>query len=109
MNISNITIPFLLIILLVFSGCSSSGNNDGAMKNLTGEAEIVGNEPFTHLAVRVSPDKIYILKCDSTNANLLRQNQGKRVQIFYKSIDDSRQPNVIDVERIILIKSYNKN
>jgi hypothetical protein len=56
----------------------------------------------------VGAEKTYILQCDSTSKSLLEQNQGKRVKIFYKSIDESQKPNIIVVERVELIKD-NKN
>jgi uncharacterized protein YcfL len=105
MNNLKIFIVFLLISLFTASGCSSSQKDNNAEKNLTGKIEVVGNEPFTHLAVRVGTEKTYILQCDSTSKNLLEQNQGKRVKIFYKSIDKSKKPNIIVVERAELIKN----
>ena len=103
-----IFIAFLLISLFSALGCSSSKKDNNVEKNLSGKIEVVGNEPFTHLAVRVGAEKTYILQCDSTSKNLLEQNQGKRVKIFFKSIDESQKPNIIVVERAELIKN-NKN
>jgi len=108
MNNLKILIAFLLVSLFAASGCSSSKKDSNAVKNITGKIEVVGNEPFTHLAVRVGAEKAYILQCDSTSKSLLEQNQGKRVKIFYKSIDESQKPNIIVVERAELIKD-NKN
>ena len=109
MNNLKLFTAFLLISLFTALGCSSSKKDNNAEKSLTGQIEVVGNEPFTHLAVkRVGAEKTYILQCDSTSKSLLEQNQGKRVKIFYKSIDESQKPNIIVVERAELIKN-NKN
>ena len=108
MNNLKLFTAFLLISLFTALGCSSSKKDNNAEKSLTGQIEVVGNEPFTHLAVKINNEKAYILKCDSTSKNLLEQNQGKKVKIFYKSIDESQKPNIIVVERAELIKN-NKN
>jgi uncharacterized protein YcfL len=101
-----ITLIYLLPLLII-SGCSSSKNNVQAMNNLIGEVEIVGNEPFTNLALRVDSAKIYILKCDNKTRDLLEKNQGKMVKIYYKSIDKSQRPNILIVDNAVIIKDGN--
>jgi hypothetical protein len=101
-----ITLIYLLPLLII-SGCSSSKNNVQAMNNLIGEVEIVGNEPFTNLALRVDSAKIYILKCDNKTRDLLEKNQGKMAKIYYKSIDKSQRPNILIVDNAVIIKDGN--
>jgi len=103
MNYAKFIFPFFFLITII-PGCSSSKDNTEAMKNITGVIEVVGNEPFTHLALRVNSTEIYILKCSAANKKLLESNQEKKAKIFYKTIDHSRKPNIITVERAIILK-----
>ena len=107
MNYRKIITLLYLLTLLIITGCSSSKNKAQAMNNFIGEVEIVGNEPFTNLALKVNSAKIYILKCDNKTKFLLEQNQGKMAKIYYKSIDKSKQPNILIVENAEIIKDGN--
>jgi len=105
MNFFKIIILLSLISAQMILGCASSKAKKDNLKNITGRIEVVGNEPFTHLALRVNSAEIYILKCSAANKKLLESNQEKKAKIFYKTIDHSRKPNIITVERAIIIKN----
>ena len=107
MNYKKIVILIYLLLFLLMIGCSSSKNNAQALNNFIGEVEVVGNEPFTNLALRVNSAKIYILKCDNKTRNLLEKNQGKMAKIYYRSIDKSQNPNILIVANAVIIKDSN--
>ena len=66
-------------------------------KYIVGVVVVVGNEPFTKLAIQTSPSKVIILDCDKETKNFLLNNQGKTAKIYYEKIDDTKTPNVIIV------------
>ncbi len=78
--------------------CASSDKTTD-MKELVGQVVVVGNEPFTNLALQVSPSLNYILECNSSMRDTLLGNQGKWVKIFYNKIDEKNNLKTIKVEK----------
>lgn len=81
---------------MVWSACAASNDSgypgktvfDVAQK-VTGIIMVVGNEPFTRLAVRINDDKVYLVRCDDEIRKNLLSNQGKVVDLFYDEIDSN--------------------
>jgi hypothetical protein len=92
----------ILTAILIFSGCIETHHIMRA-KYIIGQVVMVGNEPFTNLAIQTSPTNIIILDCDNKTRNFLLKNQGQRVKIFYEKIDKTRSPNVIYVQKSEII------
>ena len=91
----------VLLIIPLFNGCSSKDSMES--KFVIGEVEVVGNEPFINLAVKINPTNAYILNCNEETKKLLFKNQGKMVKIFYDSIDNNKVPKEISVIKVELI------
>lgn len=87
------------LILLIFASlitisCSSckqeevkTGENLSAIpstENLTfvGQLTKVGNEPFTKLGLMVNDTTIYILECNDSTTNELKNSQGQKFKIY---------------------------
>lgn len=98
--IKKISVAALLILPLVI-GCSSQNTMEA--KFVVGEVEVVGNEPFINLAVKINPTNAYILNCNEETKKLLFKNQGKMVKIFYDSIDNDKVPKEINVKKVEII------
>ncbi|MCL5027639.1 MAG: hypothetical protein M1480_01330 [Bacteroidetes bacterium] len=98
--IKKISVAVLLILPLVI-GCSSQNTMEA--KFVVGEVEVVGNEPFINLAVKVNPTNTYILNCNEETKKLLFKNQGKMVKIFYDSVDNNKVPKEISVIKAELL------
>ena len=94
---------FYTALSLIILGCGSSVKTAQALKSITGEIVVVGNEPFTNLALKTDFSKVYILKCDNKFKTILQQNQGRIAKIFYKNVDNTKRPGVIDVENVEFI------
>ena len=47
-----------------------------------GQITVVGNEPFTKLALIIDDTTIYTLECDKATKDSLWKNQGKYYRIF---------------------------
>ena len=86
------------ITVMAFISCASSKETSN-MKELVGQVVVVGNEPFTNLALQINPSINYILECNGKTKDILLGNQGKWVKIFYNKIDNSNNINTIEVQK----------
>ncbi len=88
---------FFIIVVLLF-GCSS------AKESMEGTICIIGNEPFTDVAIQVDSALVYKLKASPEVLKELSGNQGKKIKISYCEIDSANSPRTIKVEKHELIK-----
>jgi hypothetical protein len=103
MTVKQQLMPVIILIAVLFiSGCTGSYNTLQA-KYMVGEVVVVGNEPFTHLAIQTGPSSIMILDCDKETKDFLLNNQGKTAKIFFEKLDDTKTPNVIYVKKYEII------
>lgn len=91
---------------VLFSSCSTLHSKesdsklvDGRDGCVTGTIVVIGNEPFTKLAVDADStcsgahetsfekNSILIIVADSSTASLMMKNQGRIVRIYFDSID----------------------
>jgi hypothetical protein len=87
-NIYIILVLFCVIDVLI-SGCTSTKGTISEKRILTGTIKIVGNEPFTRLALQAADGKTYILECPKRTRALLTQHQGYQATVEYDSIRQS--------------------
>ncbi len=80
----------LLLQTLLVAGCVSSETMLTPPRRVTGEIMVVGNEPFTSLAVRVSKDRLYLLTCDRRIREFLLAKQGKIAVLKYDRVRKTR-------------------
>ncbi len=95
----------LIIFALISAGLSSCCNCGESDKiTLKGEIVIVGNEPFTQLALKLDNSKIYLLECDDNLRKELWDKQGSRYAIEFteSKVDQFGMP-VIKVESALPI------
>lgn len=93
---SKYILSFVLVIILL--SCAAS-NSTGKANELVGQVVVVGNEPFTDLALQVNPSLIYVLDCKGETRETLLGHQGKWVKIFYKKIEVKNNYKTIKVEK----------
>jgi hypothetical protein len=91
-----------LVSVLLLYGCMGSTYELKA-KYIIGKVVVVGNEPFTNIAVQTSPTNTLVLNCDIETKNFLLNNQGQTVRIFYDKIDDSATPKAIFVKKYEIV------
>lgn len=82
---------FIVLVLfsamgVLISGCSGSKGTISENETMTGTIKVVGNEPFTRLALQTSEGKTYILECQKEARALLLQHQGYQVTIEYNNV-----------------------
>ncbi|HEX2866628.1 MAG TPA: hypothetical protein VHO03_06280 [Ignavibacteriales bacterium] len=75
----------LLITLISFVSCSSSKDSaQGEVKTLKGRVFVVGNSPFTHMALQTDSTTVYLLDCSQEIQKQLSEHQGNLAEISYK-------------------------
>lgn len=94
--------PFLLLIIS-FSACCNCGKNLDENSILKGFITVVGNEPFTRLAVRTDDDKIYVLQLSKELKDELWKRQGSYYSIKYGDIREEEGVSTLIVEKVIPI------
>jgi hypothetical protein len=85
MTRTTLLVACIAVVLLVVA-CGSSRTVIDPPATVTGQIMLVGNEPFTHLALIVDPRKSYLIECDSTTKQLLLSNQGRLANLVYNEI-----------------------
>ena len=92
------------ISVIAIAGCMTV-KDTLQTKFVVGEIEVVGNEPFTNLALRINRENIFILDCNKETKDLLLGNQGLKAKIFYSRIDENKLPNVLKVYKAEILKN----
>ena len=72
---------------------------------MTGQIMVVGNEPFTRLAVHLGNEKVYLISCDKNTEHLLLNNQGRIAKLVYSEIRETNRGDELEV----LSASFNSN
>ena len=75
----------IFILILILSGCRD--RPDEVQKVLVGNVAVIGNVPFTQLALRVD-DETYILKCSKEIEDELWRMQGAKIIVYYTTITE---------------------
>lgn len=101
-NLNKLISAIILITLLCLS-CCTGAKSILEVKYIVGEVVVVGNEPFTKLAVQTSPSTIVKLDCDDKTRDLLLQIQGKKVKIYYEKEEDAKDNGVVFVKKYEII------
>ena len=78
-----INLIFGLTIVSALEGCAAGISM--SPKIITGEIQIVGNEPFINLALRNNKE-IFILDCPDKLKDIMFKNQGKTVTVYFSKI-----------------------
>ena len=86
------TIPLYLILLIVpFLGAQCTSQRETLKGTIKGTIYVIGNEPFTSLAVQPSDGKMYrISTTKDIHARLLKL-QGKIVELEYSKVDTTKE------------------
>ena len=91
----------LVLSILQFSGCSCNCGKISSENFVKGVITVVGNEPFTKLAIKTDDDKIYVLQCEKELHDDLWKKQGSVYYILYESLKKELGDSVITVEKAV--------
>ncbi|MBI1939410.1 MAG: hypothetical protein HYS25_14975 [Ignavibacteriales bacterium] len=97
-----------LFILFVFSsalisGCCNCGKSINEERILNGYISVVGNEPFTRLALNMDDNKVFILECSDELKKELWGKQGSYYSIMYKESKVESGMPILIVEKAVPI------
>jgi hypothetical protein len=98
-------ILFFLMLGLEACSCGCGSTNEKVVK---GYIAIVGNEPFTKLAIQSDDTKTYILECSKELEKELWQKQGIRYYVQYSELRKEGDRTILVVEKVIPIITENK-
>lgn len=87
---------FIYFIALNLSNCSSFEMSK-TNKIISGKVYVIGNEPFTNIALFTFTKEIYVLKCSKKIREELLKQQGKEVAVYYKESKKSKIGIIIKV------------
>ena len=99
------TILILPLVLLMISlgACCNCGKNLDETNTVKGFITVIGNEPFTWLAIRTDDNKTYILQVSKELKDELWKKQGSYYYIKYRDIKEVEGVSTLVVEKVIPI------
>ncbi|MDI6766243.1 MAG: hypothetical protein QME52_05410 [Bacteroidota bacterium] len=93
--------------MILFIYCCSSKKTSDTVHLIIGTIQVIGNEPFTKLAIETEDGTVYFLKAEDDIEERLLKYQGQFVKILYKEIEELAEGKSILVEHAELIKERN--
>lgn len=92
-----ITSKILYLFLLLILGCSSPKESENQIKEITGISSVVGNEPFSRLAIITNQQNVYLINSSKEIQKILLDNQGQYFKVFYIDSRDSADTHILQV------------
>ncbi|MGE5316101.1 MAG: hypothetical protein ACM3Q4_15515 [Acidobacteriota bacterium] len=98
----------LLCMIMAIDSCSSSSTTTtdkpsaapSTFPYMIGRIEVIGNEPFTKLALRVDETHLYLLRAPKEmEPDLVRHQQGL-VKLYYSGRQEKAKEHYLDVDHI---------
>jgi len=74
------------ILVVCLAGCSTSELSGDAMRIIVGKVYVIGNEPFTKLAVEMENKQVYVLECTKEMQAMLLAKQGQLVRVHFRTM-----------------------
>ena len=103
-------LPIIVIagVFSLFSACSCNCGKDTNENMVKGYITVVGNEPFTKLAIKTDDNKIYTLRCSKEMKENLLKQQGNFYYIKYVDLLTDEGDTAIVVEKVIPLTKDDK-
>lgn len=89
---------FVYLIAILIFGCSSG------KESIEGTICVVGNEPFSKLALQVDSVTLYKLEVSKEEKDILWKNQGRKAKINYTEVDSTELPKTLKVIKYEILK-----
>lgn len=101
-RIGGVSVGLCASVVLMLA-CSQTGGREEAGSIVVGTIQIVGNEPFTRVAIESASGQTYILKCQKEIEDLLRNNQGKLARVHFRGTERDSRGTAVSVLRAELL------
>lgn len=102
MKFSKMILIFLFLLLMIsFSACCNCGSNLNESNTVKGFITVIGNEPFTKLAIRTDDNKTYVLQVSKELKDELWNKQGNYYYIKYGELREEEGVSTLVVEKLI--------
>jgi hypothetical protein len=96
-------IPTFFLAALLYAGCCSSKTVFALPQKMVGEIMVVGNEPFTRLAVRAETGELYLINCNEEIRQSLLSHQGKLAELFYNELQKKSSGNELKIIKVNIL------
>ncbi len=94
--------------MISFSACCNCGKNLDENYTVKGIITVIGNEPFTKLAVRTDDNKIYVLQISKELKDELWKKQGNYYYVKFSDLREEEGVSTLVVEKVIPINKEEK-
>lgn len=109
MKYSKLIFLFIFAVIITsFYSCCNCGNNADSNNAIKGYIVVIGNEPFTKLAIRTDDNKTYVLQVSKELKDELWKKQGNYYYIKYGDLREEEGVSTLVVEKIIPIINEEK-
>jgi hypothetical protein len=88
---------FLYVLFMYPTGCSTSELSNDTMRTVVGRVQVIGNEPFTKIAVEMENKQVYILECTKEVRAMLLGSQGQLVRVHFRSMKNIPEGKAVEV------------
>lgn len=92
----------IIVSCCYLAGCSSAAS---VQNPVIGIIQVVGNDPFTRLAININDKDVYLLECTKEVEADLWKNQGKIYEIKYSEVRKSSEGTTLVVNKAIPLKT----
>ncbi len=92
-----------LMATFLLAGCCRSGQTMDEIHVATGRIQVIGNEPFTRLALQADDGTVYVLRCEKKVEAILAGEQGHRVQVEWRVMEKVPEGNAINVLKAVVV------
>jgi len=94
----------IILAAFVLVSCSASKQTSTEEGTVTGRIFVVGNEPFTNLAIQTNDGKMILLRCDKKISVELSSMQGSLAKIKYNGTEQSPRGSMLKVVEYEIIR-----
>lgn len=98
----------LFLIVAAFALSTACSCNCGKENTIRGYITVVGNEPFTKLAINTDDNKIYLLQCSKELSDQLWKQQGTYFYVTYNELRELEGESTIVVEKVVPLTKEDK-
>ena len=90
-----ITFYLISLSIILMLGCTCLKDSQNQIKEIDGISAVVGNEPFSRIAIITDLQTVYLISSSEKIKKLLLDNQGEYFKIEYIDMTDSADTHIL--------------